>query len=281
MALDRRRPRMTPRTSGWHAHAPRVTRGRGALAWATLLLLVASACASSGRDIPLGTADVDRALYDLGMEALKEGRWRPAREYFVTIVDNYPQSAYRADARLVIGDTYLGEGSIESYLMAITEFQEFLAFYPLHPRADYAQYQIGLVHYQQMRRAERDQTETRAAVTAFETFVERYPNSKLMNEARTKLREVRDRYSQSEFLVGRYYYRAGWYPGAIDRFKSILEDDPGFTLRDAVYFHLAESLVKSDNTVEALPYFARLVQEFEQSEYLTETQERIAELKEP
>ena len=272
---------MTPRTSGWHAHAPRVTRGRVALAWATLLLLVASACASSRRDIPLSTPDVDRALYDLGMEALKERRWRSAREYFVTIVDNYPQSAYRADARLVIGDTYLGEGSIESYLMAITEFQDFLAFYPLHSRSDYAQYQIGLVHYQQMRRAERDQTETRAAVTAFETFIERYPNSELMNEARTKLREARDRYSQSEFLVGRYYYRAEWYPGAIDRFKSILEDDPGFTLRDAVYFHLAESLVKSDNTVEALPYFARLVQEFEHSEYLTEAQERIAELKEP
>ena len=272
---------MTPGTSGWYAHAPRVTRGHGALAWATLLLLVASACASSERGIPLGTADADRALYDLGTEALKERRWLPAREYFVTIVDNYPQSTYRTDARLGIGDTYLGEGSIESYLRAITEFQEFLAFYPLHPRADYAQYQVGIVHYQQMRRAERDQTETRAAIAAFQAFVERYPNSELMNETRTKLREVRDRYSQSQFLVGRYYYRVEWYPGAIDRFKSILEDDPGFTLRDAVYFHLAESLVKSDNTVEALPYFARLVQEFEQSEYLTQAQERIAELEEP
>ena len=272
---------MTPGTSGWYAHAPRVTRGHGALAWATLLLLVASACASSERSIPLGTTDADRALYDLGTEALKERRWLPAREYFVTIVDNYPQSTYRTDARLGIGDTYLGEGSIESYLRAITEFQEFLAFYPLHPRADYAQYQVGIVHYQQMRRAERDQTETRAAIAAFEAFVERYPNSELMNEARTKLREVRDRYSQAQFFVGRYYYRVEWYPGAIERFKSILEDDPEFTLRDAVYFHLAESLVKSDNTVEALPYFARLVQEFEQSEYLTQAQERIAELEEP
>ena len=102
-----------------------------------------------------------------------------------------------------------------------------------------------------------------------------------MDEVQTKLREMRDRYSQSEFLVGRFYYRAEWYPGAINRFKSILEEDPGFTLRDAVYFHLAESLLKSDNTVEALPYFARLVQEFEQSEYLTQAQERIAELEEP
>ena len=278
MALDRR-SRLTTGISGRYARAPGVTRDTGSFAWTILLLLVVSACASSERDIPLGTPDVDRAIYDLGMEALQEGQWLRAREYFSTIVDNYPQSPHRPDAQLGVGDTYEGEGTVESYLRAIAEFQQFLSFYPLNPRADYAQYKIGMAHYAQMRRAERDQTETRASIEAFEAFVERYPTSELMDDVRPKLREVRDRYSESEFLVGRFYYRAEWYPGAIDRFKAILEDDPAFTLRDAVYFHLAESLLKSDNRVEALPYFERLVEEFEQSEYMTEAQERITQLK--
>ena len=35
------------------------------------------------------------------------------------------------------------------------------------------------------------------------------------------------------------------YPGAIDRFKSVLKEDPEFTNRDSVYFYLADALVKT------------------------------------
>jgi outer membrane protein assembly factor BamD (BamD/ComL family) len=100
-----------------------------------------------------------------------------------------------------------------------------------------------------------------------------------MPEVRTKLREARDRLSESDYLVGFFYFRQRWYPGAIDRFKELLKSDPQFTGRDAVYFHLAESLVKVKLEAEALPYLEKLVDEFEHSEYLIEAQRRINELK--
>ena len=50
--------------------------------------------------------------------------------------------------------------------------------------------------------------------------------------------------------------------------------------RDAVYYYLAESLVRTRRQAEALPLYEKLVQEFEQSQYLTEAQRRIVELKE-
>src|SRR5205085_11676580 len=59
-----------------------------------------------------------------------------------------------------------------------------------------------------------------------------------------------------------------YYPAAIGRFQTLLKDDPQFTGRDAVYFYLAESLIKIGRKPEALPYFERLVAEFEKSEYL-------------
>ena len=141
-----------------------------------------SACASSGNALPVGLAGADRALYELGVEALEERRWLRAREYFVEVVDNYPQSVMRPDAMLGIGDTYYGEDSAATYLRAISEFEQFLSFYPLHLRADYAQYKLGMAHYNQMRRAERDQTETQAAIETFEVFVAQYPDSELMDE---------------------------------------------------------------------------------------------------
>jgi outer membrane protein assembly factor BamD (BamD/ComL family) len=109
--------------------------------------------------------------------------------------------------------------------------------------------------------------------------VDRYPTSSLMPEVRAKLREAQDRLSEASYLVGYFYFRQRWYPGAIDRLKSVLKEDPEYSKRDAVYFFLGESLVKDKREAEALPYFEKLTAEFEQSEYLGETQKRIAELK--
>ena len=95
---------------------------------------------------------------------MNEKRWLPAREFFKSVTETYTQSPFRPDAKLGVGDTYLGEGTPEALVLALNEFQEFLAFYPTHPRADYAQYKVGMTHHRQMRSAGRDQTETRAAV---------------------------------------------------------------------------------------------------------------------
>jgi outer membrane protein assembly factor BamD len=239
-----------------------------------------SACATNSRGgVPTGTTEPDKFLFDKGTAALEQKKWLTAREFFKQVTETYTASQYRPDAKLGIGDTYLGEGTAEALVLAINEFREFLSFYPTNRRADYAQFKLGMAHFKQMRHPQRDQTETREAVKEFEAFVARYPASSLMPEARAKLREARDRLSEADYLVGYFYYRQKWYPGAIDRFKSLLKEDPAYTGRDALYYYLADSLAKTRREAEALPYLERLIQEFEQSEYLVEAQKRIGELK--
>lgn len=247
---------------------------------ALLLAFFVAGCGSSSRGlVPAGTTEPDKFLYDKGTDALTRKKWLTAREYYKQLNETYTGSPLRPDAKLGIGDTYLGEGTAEALVLAINEFKEFLTFYPTNSRADYAQYKLGLAHFHQMRGPQRDQTETREAVKEFQAFVDRYPGSKLLPEAQEKLRQSKDRVDESDYLVGFFYWRQRWYPGAIDRFKAVLKQDPAYTNRDAVYFHLADSLIKMKKEAEALPYLEKLTQEFEQSEYLPETQKRIAELK--
>ncbi len=59
----------------------------------------------------------------------------------------------------------------------------------------------------------------------------------------------------------------------------LLTSDPEYTRRDAVYYYLGESLLKVNRQAEALPYYERLIKEFEQSEYLEQARKRIIELK--
>jgi outer membrane protein assembly factor BamD len=243
------------------------------------LLVGLAACSSTVKKPPTGTPEPDRFLFERGTEQLNAKHWLTAREYFRTLVDSYPQSRYRAEAKLGVGDTYIGEKSAESFVLAANEFREFLTFYPTHERAGYAQFKLGMTFYYQMHGPERDQTETREAIKELTVFVERYAQNKLIDEGRARLREARDRLSQSEYRVGYFYWRSKWYPGAIDRFKAILGADPQFSNRDAVYFHLADALVKIKRPAEALPFYDKLIQEFETSEYLVEATKRSAELK--
>lgn len=251
---------------------------------ALVCLIVAAAvgawgCGSSRTQIPPGQADADKFLYGRGQDEFKDKNWVKAREYYRQIVDNYPQSPFRPDAKLAVGDTYIGEHTTESLLLAVNEFKEFLTFYPTSPRADYAQYRMAVAYSMQMRAPERDQTNTRDVIKELQVFMDRYPNSQLMPDAKKLMREAKDRLSEANYRVGYYYYRIKWYVGAIDRFKEILKSDPEYTHRDDVYFRLAESLRLTKKDAEALPYYERLVAEFESSEHIEEAKKRIAELK--
>ena len=257
------------------------------MAWLVALTMLAGCAAKESAVLP-GTADADKFLFDRGTETAKEKKWLQSREYFRNLVDNYPQSPFRPDAKLALGDTYLSDGGTENLLLGANEFREFLTFYPTHPRADYAQLQLARSFTEQMLAPERDQAATKDAIKEIEIFLQRFPNSQLLPEARTMERDAKDRLSDANYRVGFYYFRVKWYPGAIDRFKDLLAADPAYSGRDAVYYHLAESLyrsadleLKADKKSEALPYYERLLKEFEKSEYLALAQKRVSELRTP
>ena len=193
-----------------------------------VLLALSIACGAGQQGPPAGSAQPDRFLFDRGNEAIQKEQWLNARTYYQQIVDGYPQSPFRPDAKLGLGDSYLGENTPESLVMAANEFREFLQFYPTSPRADYAQYKLAMTHFVQMRSADRDQSETRVALAEFDVFFQKFPNSSLTPEVKENWRLARDRLSEHSYRVGLTYYRIRWDPGAIDRFREVLRDDPSY-----------------------------------------------------
>ncbi len=259
----------------------RSTRAR-VVAGALILFVVAlsAACASKEKKATLAAgAEADKYLFDQGTAALKKKSWLKGREYFRMIVDNYPQSRFRPDAKLGLGDTYLGENSVESLILGANEYREFLTFFPTHERAYYAQYQLARSYHQQMHAPQRDQTQTKEAILEYEVFIQRFPDSPLIAEGRKGLQECRDRLSDSDYEVGFFYYRARWYPGAMSRFRAVLKENPEYTKRDALYYHLADTYVKMGAAPEAIPLLDRLSKEFEKSQYLLPGEKLMASIK--
>ena len=251
------------------------------LASRSLAAAAACACAHAAARVPPGTDRAGQVPVRQGHRGARTTRsGSPRASSSSRSPKPTPQSPFRPDAKLGIGDTYLGEGTAEALVLAINEFREFLSFYPTNARADYAQYKLGMAHFRQMRAPQRDQTETRDAIKEFEAFVDALSEQQLMPEVKAKLREARDRLSEADYLVGYFYFRQRWYPGAIDRFKALLKDDPEYTGRDAVYLPSRRVARRGPSRKpRRFPTSSKLVQEFEQSEYLPRAQKRIAELK--
>jgi outer membrane protein assembly factor BamD len=270
---------------------PRARLIRARLFVWTLILCLAPACASGPKKPPVGTLEPDKFLWERGTEELNKKHWLTSREYYRQLMDSYPQSQYRADAKLGLADSYLGEHSAESTVLAINEYREFLSFYPTHRRAYYAQYKLGMCHFYQMHGADRDQSETIDAIAELTTFVTRYsvvnPNdpdaetrASVLADGKAKLREARDRLSDYDYRVGYFYLRTQKFPpAAIERFNSVLKNDPEYSRRDAVYFYLAQAYIKMQRPKEALPLLDRLIEEFETSEFLEQAKKLSETLK--
>jgi len=242
-------------------------------------LVLTTACGRSNPNLPApGSVEADKYLFDHGTDALNRKHWIEAREYFRKLVDTYPQSPFRQDAKLGIGDSYLGENSVESNILAVNEFREFLSFFPGNPRTDYAQYKVTAGYAQQILGPDRDATPAQETLAAAELFVRNYPNSDYKPEVLKLRRLALDNISGLDYKVGVYYYRNKWYPGAIERFKTLLAKDPEYPKRDGVFFYLGEMYHAIKQDAEARPYFDRIVKEFQESEFLERAQKRLEEL---
>src|SRR5262249_28126037 len=149
-----------------------------------------------------------------GTAAMQKKHFIEAREYFKRVVDSYPQSPYRSDAKLGLADAFLAEKHVDADILAISQYREFLQFYPTNNRADYAQYQICVAQSRQILNAERDQSATVETIKQTELFLERYPNSPHRADVVTLDRAAKDRLSEHEFVVGMYYFHVKLYGGA-------------------------------------------------------------------
>jgi outer membrane protein assembly factor BamD len=235
-------------------------------------------CAHGQKMPAVGQADADKFLYERGSALLAKKSWITAREYFRRIVDSYPQSTYRADAKLGVGDSYIGENQSGSLILAVNEFREFLTYFPLSARADYAQYKLALATSKQMLSAERDQTATHETLTEVQKFIDTYPDSQYRAEVDKVYRQARDRLSESEFKVGMVYYRARYMIGALPRFADVLRDDPGYTRRDEVLYFAGVAFTKAGLIPQAVPMFATVVQQYPKSKYAKSSKRYIEQL---
>jgi outer membrane protein assembly factor BamD len=68
-----------------------------------------------------------------------------------------------------------------------------------------------------------------------------YPDSKLVPQAKQRLREVQEVLAEREFNIGRFYYLRLAYPAAIARLKTLVDRYPLYSGADQALYLLGQS----------------------------------------
>jgi outer membrane protein assembly factor BamD len=218
------------------------------------VLAVSVACTNKKVSNPIANVDSkqpDKVLFDRAMDAMKHNRFDVARLSLETLINTYPDSEYIARAKLAVADSWYAEGGSASLAQAEIQYKDFETFFPNMPEAAEAQLKLANIHYQQMEKADRDPTHAMRAEEEYRQLIMQYPDSKLVPEAKQRLREVQEVIASREFAVGRFYYLRQSYPAAIARLKSLVDKYPLYSKADEALYLLGQSYEGEINMLRA------------------------------
>ena len=222
------------------------------------------------------TAEPDKVLYDRAMADIKSGHETVARFSLQTLLNTYPDSEYVAKAKLAIADSYYKDGSTEGLEQAINEYKDFITFFPYLDESTYAQYRVGMAHYRQMEKPDRDQTQLQLAEQEFQNYLLKYPQGAQAGEVEQRLREVQELIAEADYRVAKYYYAKGSYNASAHRLTEIVDRYPLYSHSDEALWMLAQSAEKYEPLKHyAADYYKRIVRDYPLSPHAQEAKNRL------
>ncbi len=191
-----------------------------------LALLAVAGCHHSKAVNPIANVNSkqpDKVLFDRAMDAMKHGKYDVARITLQTMINTYPDSEYVARAKLAVGDSWYNEGGTAALQQAEIEYKDFITFFPNMPEAAEAQLKVANIHFNEMEKPDRDFTHAKRAEEEYRNLIQQFPDSKLVPEAKERLREVQEVLAEREFRIGRFYYLRESWAAAIARLKTVTD----------------------------------------------------------
>jgi outer membrane protein assembly factor BamD len=199
------------------------------LALGAALLAVAGCSIFGGKDDETNNANKDAAnyrertveqIYADGWRAIGAGAWDLCAAQFNEVDRQHPYSVWARRAMLI---SAFCSYQANSYTAAISTADQYISLHPGSPEVAYAFYIKAISLYEQIVDISRDQSNTEGALVALQDVVQRFPDTEYARDATLKIDLTNDHLAGKEMAVGRYYLKRGDYIGAINRFRTVVE----------------------------------------------------------
>ena len=148
--------------------------------------------------------------YEYAKECFMKGKYTRAVTLLQDLVtlqkgtDNAQEGLY-----MLAMAQYLGK----DYESAAATFKKYYSSYPKGVYAEMAQYYIGQSLYMSTPEPRLDQSQTVTAISAFQDYLDLFPDAKYKETAQNRLFALQDKLVQKEFYSAQLYYDLGQYFG--------------------------------------------------------------------
>src|SRR5277367_5767567 len=255
-----------------------------------IVILVAGLATSCGfhrkkYDDPItkDTKQPDKVLFDKSINDIEHGRFEVARITLNTLINTYDQSEFLAKAKLAVADSWFREGGTASLAQAEAEYKDFILFYPTMEEAAESQQKICQIHYKQMDKADRDQTQAIRAEDECRQLIVQFPNSRYVDDKKQLLRNIQEAIAEGEYLVGNFYFRRGDNSAAANRLAHVIDQYPLYSKADLALFQMGESYGRLGNRFRKQEgeAYAKIVRDYPLSDYADDAAAKLKELELP
>ena len=243
-----------------------------------IFIIMLSAC-KTDKTIVLSPQEKSsaRIIYEKARTSIKRNPDR-ARLLFKEIMQLFPDSIYAQRSKIGIADSYFQSKDSSSLILAANEYQEYVNLFPNSPDAVYAKYQIGMCYYKQMRSPGRDPEFTKKTIQAFESMINQYPDTKQAEEAKKNITKARQAMAIHIFRIGRSNYKLKAYPGAVTRFKEVINNYPDFKENDKLFYYTGKSYFKMRDLDSSLSFFQKIINSYPKSKFFKPSTKMIKKI---
>lgn len=253
------------------------------------LLILCTVCTSCGEYVRLQKSTDPEEKFNAGKNYFQEKKYAKSITMFESIVQYYRGTPKAEELLYLLAESYMGQGD---YFSASEYFQAYLRNFPRGQFAQESRYKVAYCYYLDSPDARLDQDATYNAVDAFYEFIELYPESDRVSEARKYLFEMENKLAYKEYLNARLYYNLGLYGGnnyqaCVVTVENVLKDYPETIYRDDLLFLVLQSKAKeasmsvpekkAERYSEVIDEYYRYTNEFDHGKHAKEAAKILKE----
>ena len=159
-------------------------------------------------------------IYGDAWAQISKGSWEEASKQFNEVDRQHPYSVWARRAMLM---SAFCSYQANKYGDAVSTADQYISLHPGSHEVAYAFYLKAIALYEQIVDVNRDQGNTQGALVALQDVVQRFPDTEYARDATLKIDLTQDHLAGKEMEVGRYYLQRGNYIGAINRFRTVID----------------------------------------------------------
>ena len=183
---------------------------KGIIIFSCVALLISSCKSEFNAVYKYGDAD---AKYEYAKEFFARGKFQQASVLLQELVTMKKGSEEAQECLYLLG---MAQYNNQDFEAASETFKKYGSSYPRGIYAEPAAFYVGQALFESSPEPRLDQSPTNGAITAYQQFMDLFPDSKLRARAQDRLYILYDKLIQKEYLSAELYYNLGGYFGNIN-----------------------------------------------------------------